>query len=103
MILLASPRGFIDTDCDDLSRLHVDGNGLSLAELHALAEADPTVAVADDDHLWVELRRLAACAASAGGPDGAARFEGVITYATSRGWVSGDGRMVRAHVENLRR
>ena len=55
--------------------------------------------VADDDHLWIsidEVRRMAAGRV----PDGwEAEFDGMVAYATSKGWLDDGGTALRAHIE----
>jgi hypothetical protein len=53
------------------------------------------------DHAWIELESLKAAAAGHV-PDGwIADFDEMVAFAASRGWLSDDGRAVRAHVERV--
>jgi len=89
---------------DDLSSLRVVVSGdLSASDL-ATAVERVHLGRSDEEsaHVWIpldELRRLSAGRVAA---DWEERFERMVAYAASRGWVSGDGRSVRAHVESQR-
>jgi hypothetical protein len=77
-------------DADNLRELHVEvGEGETLG---ALGEIEGT-------HAWLDiatLRRLAAPSASSSAwPD---EFDGMIAYATAKGWVDEDRAAVRAHM-----
>jgi hypothetical protein len=76
-----------------------------LDRLHAEC-ADPTADIgladwctldADGDHLWLDIDHCRDLGRAELGDDWVARFDGMITYASSKGWTA-DGR-VRAHVE----
>jgi hypothetical protein len=73
------------------------------AELHGVDTATAADALSaagagglDGDHAWLDIAWLRAA-----GPDDDAwrgQFDGMIAYATSKGWVDEPGRRVRAHV-----
>lgn len=78
-----------------------------LDRLHAECDGDPADAVYDDlccpgpdvEHVWVSVDGLRAgvLAADASLAD---QFEGVIAYATKKGWIDDTGTCVRAHLAN---
>ena len=76
----------------DLHVLHV------LHDLHDLG-----VIAEGGAHAWLQIDVLkAAAATTVPAPDQAEwakGFDGMIAYATSKGWTSADGRAVRAHIE----
>lgn len=86
------------TDLDRLDRLHaeldatLDGS-LDGAQFGDLCSAD------DDDHVWLAIApaRVVGCAAS--DPGFGERFDGMISYANSKGWTNEAGTHVRAHIE----
>jgi hypothetical protein len=53
----------------------------------------------DDGHLMVPIETIRRLAAGLVGPGWLEDFAGMIAYATGKGWVSGDGTHVRAHLE----
>jgi hypothetical protein len=82
-------------DLDRLDRLHAELHGtLDEAELGDLCEPD------DDQHVWLHVARARALGVQAS-PDPAFGdgFDGMIGYATSKGWLNEAGTHVRAHVE----
>lgn len=83
---------------DDCTRLSVTTT-LPLPELDAalrasgLGRLDGEAALLDVDVLRARARELATL------PDWDDRWQAMLDYATGKGWVSEDGRDVRAHVE----
>jgi hypothetical protein len=53
------------------------------------------------DHAWIELDALKAAAAGRVSDGWIDDFEAMVAFAESRGWLSEDGRQVRAHVERV--
>lgn len=56
----------------------------------------------DGNHAWLHIEMLRDAAAEGVHADAAewrASFDQMIAYATGKGWVSDDGRDVRAHVD----
>lgn len=51
-----------------------------------------------DGHAWLNIGWLRT-AAGTPGPDWPDRFAAMLEYAKDRGWLSSDGRRVRAHIE----
>ncbi len=55
------------------------------------------------EHAWLQIAALKAAAAATVPTDEQAAwttgFDGMIAYATSKGWTSADGHAVRAHIE----
>ena len=86
------------------------GDEDSLDRLHATVAGDPQRTMynefcspgPDADHVWVDIANLrAAVLARADDPGVGAQFDGVIAYATSKGWLDETGTHVRAHVERV--
>jgi hypothetical protein len=50
-------------------------------------------------HVWVDIAWLSG-QALAGAPERQAEFDGMIAYATKKGWVDEAARRVRVHVED---
>lgn len=83
-------------DADRLDRLHADATGpiseMRFGELCARGD--------DDDHVWLDIAAVrAAGSAQVDDPGYLERFDGMIAYARSKGWVDAAGTRVRAHVE----
>ena len=98
MIVTLSSTGAPElTDVDRLDRLHaVCSGGVGEIQYDSLCRPGP-----DAEHVWLsiaELRR-AGCERSADTAFGT-KFDGMIPYAGSKGWLSDDSTCVRAHVES---
>lgn len=52
----------------------------------------------DGEHAWLDIARLRGLSPLADDPEWASGFDGVITYAGSKGWLDETGSRVRAHV-----
>ena len=53
----------------------------------------------DADHIWISIARLRALGREHGGPQWQKGCDGMIHFATDKGWVDEDERLVRAHIE----
>jgi hypothetical protein len=97
MIVLLSPDAAPTLgDVDRLDRLHADSPGpLGDMMTGSLCRFDD-----DDEHVWIDIAAARAAGAEAS-DDGAwpARYDGMIAYATSKGWTDDADTHVRAHVE----
>lgn len=86
------------TDADRLDRLHAEIDGELADEAH-VTQYDEFVSPADDDHVWVDIDWLRTSGvALVGDADYATKFDAMIAYATSKGWLDDAGRCVRAHI-----
>jgi hypothetical protein len=81
-------------DAGNLRQLHVELAGVEDAAAGAALGA-AGLGVLDGDHAWLDIAALRA--AGGGDAEWAGRFEGMVRYAESHGWVAAD--RVRAHVE----
>jgi len=80
-----------------------------LDRLHATVSGDPSRTLFNDfcergpdaDHVWVDIANLRAAVLARRDhePGVAEQFDGVIAYATSKGWLDESGTLVRAHIE----
>lgn len=102
MIILLDTETCAVSDADTLTDLRVV---TGIDDPSALADAIRAAGLGamgpgDDDHVSVDIARLRTLArASATLDDWDERFDSMIAYADGKGWVSGDGTAVRAHVE----
>ncbi|MEV7646819.1 hypothetical protein [Arthrobacter sp. NPDC089319] len=85
-------------DLENLRELAVRaGGGLVEQDVaHALAAAG--LGTVDAGYAWLEMEQLRAGGA-AQPPQWAEGFDGMISFAKSRGWLSDDGGSVRAHID----
>lgn len=83
-------------DTSDLGRLEVELAGVDEATASA-ALADAGLGEVRGGHAWLDVGALRAAAVGPSGPEGG-EFDAMVSYAASRGWVSADGRALRAHV-----
>ncbi|NAZ87825.1 hypothetical protein GTR00_17235 [Kineococcus sp. T90] len=84
---------------EDLARLSatVAADAPADAVDGALRDAGAGHLDAGGEHAWLRLSWLRAQGPDA--PGWLEGFAGMVSYATSRGWTSEDGTLVRAHVE----
>lgn len=99
MYVEAGENGGVVREAHDLKSLSVRAAGPgALAALGALGTPSD-----DGAHVWLSIDALRAAGAAAvdeGERDSwTSGFDGMIAYASSKGWTSEDGRSVRAHVE----
>ena len=74
--------------------LHVAGAGER--DVIAALESAGVATRLDDDHVALSIAWLRAASAGAATPSA---FDGMIRYATTKGWVDDAGTAVRAHVQ----
>jgi hypothetical protein len=81
-------------DPDDFGSLKAIASGsVSLA-------AGGPIARADEQHVWVRIESLRELAGPAATPEWDERFEAMLEFARSRGWVDEKLAAVRAHIES---
>jgi hypothetical protein len=86
------------TDADRLDRLHAEIDG-ELADEGHVTQYDEFVRPADDDHVWVDIDWLRTSGvAQVGDADHATKFDAMIAYAATKGWLHESGRCVKAHI-----
>jgi hypothetical protein len=88
-------------DAGDCGRFHVEST-LGPADLDPALRAASAGHGADDGDAWISIDwvRSEAGAAAPGslGTDWPVRFDAMVDYARSKGWLDGPGTHVRAHV-----
>lgn len=52
----------------------------------------------EDQHVWLDIAALRALSPLSGDAEWAAGFDGVMTYAESKGWLDDTRTRVRAHI-----
>jgi hypothetical protein len=90
-------------DAADLKGLAV--HAVDRTQLSALGDLQQLGGAGSDDgdHVWLSIAALKAAAMATLPDDDRAAwseaYDGMIAYATSKGWTSPDGAAVRAHLE----
>ena len=96
IIELSADRAPRLTDVDRLDRLHAVSDDPRSARYDELCQPGP-----DGEHVWIDVSRLRqAGLGQSDAPDFGERFDAMITYAASKGWLDESGARVRAHVEH---
>lgn len=67
-------------------------------ELASRALADAGLGNLRDGYAWLDVDALRTAASSASAPD--RDFDAMVSYAASQGWLSDDGRQLRAHCDH---
>lgn len=96
IIRLSSERPPALDDLERLDRLHATTDGPTTEmRLDDLCRPD------DADHVWLDVAAArGAGVAATGDPGFAERYDAMIAYAASKGWLDEAGTHVRAHVES---
>jgi hypothetical protein len=83
---------------DDCTRFHVQvGEGVD--DVGARLSAASAGTMADDDHAWVHVAAVRRLATGHVAEDWSTRFDAMLAYARSKGWLDADGSAIRAHLE----
>lgn len=100
MRLLIAPSGPELADPDDCTRFHVEVSADDrLPEV--LAEHDLGTLDDGGEHIHVAVGALRRLAEGRTQDDWATRFDGMLSYAASKGWLDPAGTHVRAHIERV--
>jgi hypothetical protein len=59
----------------------------------------PAGRAAGDAHVWVDAAWVRSEVGDSAGADWAARFDGMVAYAASKGWTDEAGTHIKAHIE----
>lgn len=82
----------------DFKRFHLEIRG-DRATLPALRQAFAAYGTIDDDgHAWIDAEALRSWPGPAQDPAYRAGIDGMLGYAAKKGWMSDDGKRVRAHI-----
>jgi hypothetical protein len=83
------------TDAERLDRLHAVAADPGSARYDDFVQPGP-----DADHVWIDVALLRSAAIElVDEADYGERFDGMIAYATKKGWIDESGTRVRAHIE----
>ena len=82
-------------DAENLRGLSVELRECGATQAAALLGS---LGLMDGDHVWLDIGQLRALSPLAGDPEWVAGFDGVITYAQTKGWIDDSGSRVRAHI-----
>jgi hypothetical protein len=87
-------------DADDCARLHVTAEELDDDEAGAALQRADLGRAGDAAHVWLTIDSLRTAAREAASiPDWDDRFDAMIAYARSKGWLDACGERVTAHVQ----
>jgi hypothetical protein len=84
-------------DPDTFTAFSLSAPGLEAAQI--AAAFGPDAEARDEEHVWISIARLRALGRAYGSPRWQTGCDGMIGYATSKGWVDQERRLVRAHIE----
>ena len=84
-------------DADNFGAFHVEtpGSGSTVARI---AEVLGTPIPEADGHVWVPTQLVREKAAATTDESWNEQFDGMLGYASSKGWLSDDGAWIQAHV-----
>ena len=99
MIVRIDPAGVRLDEPDECGRFHVQVAEGVTDLAGALAAADVGT-LADDEHAWVRVDAVRRLAEGRVPDDWPSRFDGMLRYAASKGWLDGEGSAIRAHLEH---
>lgn len=95
----AEGTGFALREPDDFKSFKVVSHGVA-TEDRARA-LDGVGRLEDSDHAYLSIPSVLELAgARADDPEWRASFDGMVTYASSKGWLDADGGAIRAHWED---
>jgi hypothetical protein len=102
MIVVVSSSGDGDPEVsleepDECTRFHLEGRGVTVAEIAEALAADGAGRV-DGDVAFIELAAVRRLAAGRVEEDWDNRFEAMCGYARSKGWID-EGARIQAHIE----
>ena len=84
---------------EDCKAFHVQASGVAEGALDEVAAAlGDWAAGGADGHVWVSVAAVRAAAAGRVGPGWDADFDGMVAYASTKGWLNATGDSLQAHV-----
>lgn len=84
-------------DADNFTAFHVEGAGASATEL--LTALGELALPGADDHVWLSALGVAGLAGETAAGEWITKFDGMCTYAESKGWMNEQGTHIRAHIQ----
>jgi len=82
----------------DCTRFHVEAPTLDTAEVGARLGEAGTAEGAPEGHVWVDVAWVRAQAEGRVPEGWAEEFDGMLAYATKKGWLDAESRAIQAHV-----
>jgi hypothetical protein len=96
-----SPRPrFTVVEPEDYTRLHVSAPGVSHDVVGELLHRNGIGRTAPDPRVWLDIAALKALAAAGDDVERTRRFDEMIAFARSKGWVDDTGSYVQAHLHS---
>lgn len=100
LVIAASPAPVVSLEePDDCRRFHVAIRHLSEDAAQQALEREDVGAFSGHDTAWIKITALRELAGTRVQPDWPERFDGMLRYAQSKGWLSSDGSQVSGHCE----
>jgi hypothetical protein len=84
---------------DDCRRFHVAIGDLSLDVAEQALEREDVGTFSDHNTAWIKITALRTLAETRVPPDWSERFDAMLRYAETKGWLSTDGTQVNGHCE----
>jgi hypothetical protein len=85
-------------DPDTFTAFAVRAPGLGFGEIVAAFGSDAKAG--EDGHVWISIARLHDLGSIHGGAEWRPGCDGMLAFATSKGWVDEERQLVRAHIED---
>jgi hypothetical protein len=82
-------------DAENLRGLSVELRECGATQADALLGS---LGLLDGEHVWLDIAALRALSPLAADPEWVAGYDGVISYAETKGWIDDTGSRVRAHI-----
>jgi len=84
---------------EDCMRFHVVLRDIGIYAAQGMLQADDVGRLEDSNTAWINVAAVRKLAEGQVGPDWSERFQQMVDYAASKGWVSEDGADLQAHIE----
>jgi len=85
-------------DAADCTKFHVEAPGGDARAAGARLGEAGTAEGAPEGHVWVDVAWVRQQAAGRVPEGWAAEFDGMLAYATKKGWLDAGGKAIQAHV-----
>jgi len=89
------------TDPEDCGRFHVTATGGDAEALDAALASSKVGRIAESGDALIETKAVVELAQGRVGADWTEKFDGMLAYAKSKGWMDETGSAIQAHVEWL--
>ena len=84
---------------NDCMRFHLTIRDLSDEAAQQLLQVDSVGRIADAETAWINVAAVRKLAEDQVPADWSERFQNMLDYAASKGWLNADGTAIQAHIE----